>query len=207
MVHRRELNGKVLAFGNQGALLGNAMTWWDHDTGSVWSQPLGEAVMGPLKGQKLELMAAQLTSWGTWKEDNPSTVALDAPAGNSRFRLSLMTIVADFGDDVGVYPVSVLTETGPANDVVAGVPIAVVLDPTTPDRWKVFHRLVGDDILTLSISGDDLVDLETGTVWDPANGRALSGPLSGEILDVLPGFTSFESDARTFWPEAKVWRG
>jgi hypothetical protein len=118
-----------------------------------------------------------------------------------------MTIVADFGDEVGVYPVSVLTEAGPANDVVAGVPIAVVLDPTTPDRWKVFHRRVGDDILTLSISGDDLVDLETGTVWDPANGRALSGPLIGEILDVLPGFTSFESDARTFWPDAKVWRG
>jgi hypothetical protein len=207
MVHRRELNGKVLAFGNQGALLGNAMTWWDHDTGSVWSQPIGEAVMGPLKGQKLELMAAQLTSWGTWKEDNPSTVALDAPASNSRFRLSSMTIVADFGDEVGVYPVSVLTEAGPANDVVAGVPIAVVLDPTTPDRWKVFHRRVGDDTLTLSISGDDLVDLETGTVWDPANGRALSGLLIGEILDVLPGFTSFESDARTFWPAAKVWRG
>ncbi len=65
--------------GNQGALLGNAMTWWDHDTGSVWSQPLGEAVMGPRTGDRLELMAAQLTSWGTWKEDHPSTVALDAP--------------------------------------------------------------------------------------------------------------------------------
>ena len=43
MVHRRDLNGEVLVFGNQGALWGNAMTWWDHETGTVWSQPLGEA--------------------------------------------------------------------------------------------------------------------------------------------------------------------
>ena len=87
------------------------------------------------------------------------------------------------------------------------MPISVVLDPKTTDRWKVFHRRVGDQILTLSISGDDLVDLETGTIWDPSNGRALSGRLSGEILDVLPGFTSFEKDAKTFWPDARVWQG
>jgi hypothetical protein len=207
MVHRRELNGEVLVLGNQGALLGNAMTWWDHDTGSVWSQPLGQAVMGPRTGDRLELMAAQLTSWGTWKEDHPSTVALDAPGQESRFRLEGMTIVADFGEQAGVYPVWLLAEQGPANDVIAGVPISVVLDPTTPDRWRVFHRRVGDQILTLSISGDDLVDLETGSVWDPSNGRALSGPLDGEILDVLPGFTAFERDTRTFWPDAKVWEG
>ncbi len=118
-----------------------------------------------------------------------------------------MTIVADFGDETGVYPVAALSEHGPANDVIAGVPISVVLDPTAPDRWKVFHRRVGDQILTLSVSGDDLVDLETGSVWDPSSGRALSGPLDGEILDVLPGFTAFERDTRTFWPDAKVWEG
>jgi hypothetical protein len=42
MVHRRELNGTVLVLGNQGALWGNAMTWWDHGTGSIWSQPIVE---------------------------------------------------------------------------------------------------------------------------------------------------------------------
>ena len=207
MVHRRDLNGEVLVFGNQGALLGNAMTWWDHDTGSVWSQPLGEAVMGPRTGDRLELLAAQLTSWGPWKSDNPLTLALDAPARGSGFGIETMTIVADFGDETGVYPVAVLSEFGPANDLIAGVPISVVLDPKTTDRWKVFHRRVGDQILTLSVSGDQLFDLETGTIWDPSNGRALSGPLDGEILDVLPGFTAFEKDTRTFWLDAKIWEG
>ena len=115
MVHRRELNGEVLVFGNQGALLGNAMTWWDHDTGSVWSQPLGEAVMGPRTGERLELLASQLTSWGTWRSDHPETFALDAPGGNSRFDLDTMTIVAESGQEVGVYRVRDLARFGPAN--------------------------------------------------------------------------------------------
>ena len=41
LVHRREVNGETLTFGVQGALFMNAMTWWDHTTGSIWSQPLG----------------------------------------------------------------------------------------------------------------------------------------------------------------------
>ncbi len=205
MVHRRDLDGEVLVFGNQGALWGNAMTWWDHDTGTVWSQPLGEAIVGPRKGARLELLASQLTTWATWKTDHPDTLALDAPGGNARFRLSTMSVVVDFGEQVGVYPVEHLDRFGPANDVIADVPIAVVLDPLEADRWSVFHRRIGDDILTFGVAGEELIDLETGTSWDVASGRATEGPLSGAILDKLPGFTSFERDARTFWPDAKYW--
>ena len=207
MVHRRDLKGEVLVFGNQGALWGNAMTWFDHDTGTVWSQPLGEAIVGERKGQALDLMASQLTSWETWKQDHPGTVTLDAPADRSGLDLGFLSIVVDFTEEVGVYSVGTLSAWGPANDVVAGVPLAVVIDPDQNDRWKVFHRRVGDTLLTLSISDGVLVDNETGTVWDPGTGRALEGPLEGEILDSLPGFTSRGSDARTFWPDAKYWEG
>ena len=192
-------------FGNQGALWGNAMTWWDHDTGTVWSQPLGEAIVGERKGARLELMAVQLSSWATWKEQHPETVALDAPARSSGFRLGSMSIVVDFGTEVGVYSVTDLSRHGPANDVIAGVPIAVVLDPVMEDRWAVFSRQVGDRTLILTVNGSEIADLETGTVWDPSTGIGRGGPLEGEILAQLPGFTSFPSDARTFWPDAKYW--
>ena len=193
--------------GNQGALWGRAMTWWDHGTGSVWSQPLGEAIVGPREGDKLELMASQLTSWGTWRSEHPGTLALDAPGRSSRFSLDDMTVVVDFAEDVGVYPFEVLAERGPANDVVAGIPVAVLVDPEAVDRWRVFHRQVDDRVLTIVEEDSVLVDEETGTVWDPLSGRGLEGPLAGETLDVLPGFTSFESDARTFWPDATYWDG
>ena len=205
MVHRRDLNGEVLVFGNQGALWGNAMTWFDHGTGTVWSQPLGEAIVGDRKGQSVDLIASQLTSWETWKQDHPGTVALNAPASPSLFDLGSLSIVVDLTEEVGVYSVGILNAWGPANDVVAGVPIAVVIDPDQSDRWKVFHRRVGDALLTLSISDGVLVDNETGTSWDPGTGLSLDGPLEGEILDSLPGFTSQEQDARTFWPDARYW--
>ena len=111
----------------------------------------------------------------------------------------------DFGTEVGVYPVPALIDGGPANDTVAGVPISVLVDPDEPSRWSVLHRELDGRVLNLTIVGDAVVDAETGTSWDPANGRALSGPLMGEVLGSLPGFTSFLRDARTFWPDARYW--
>lgn len=90
MVHRRAVDGEVLVFGNQGHLWRNAMTWYDHDTGSVWSQPLGEAIMGPLTGERLELLPSTLTTWASWRSDHPDSLALDAPGAASGFDLETM---------------------------------------------------------------------------------------------------------------------
>ena len=207
MVHRREVEDQEVVFGNQGALWERGMTWWDHDTGSVWSQPIGEAIAGPRRGARLELLSSQLTSWETWRADHPNTLALDAPGGRSGFSLADMTIVVDFGEDAGVFPIPLLWESGPANAVIAGVPVAVVTDPTNQDRWAVYHRLVGETVLTFEASGETIIDLETGTRWDPAIGVGSEGPLAGETLDPLPGFTAFLADTRSFWPDAFVWGG
>lgn len=205
MVHRRELEGQELVLGNQGALWGNAMTWWDHDTGSVWSQPLGEAILGPRKGDRLDLMSSTLTPWSSWQAAHPETVALDAPGGHSGFNLRAMVVVVDFGEEVAAYPISDLREVGVANDVVAGVEVAVVIDPDDEQRWAVMARRIDDRVLTLAIEDGRLVDRETGTVWDPNRSIGVEGPLAGEALGLLPGFTAFPSDFATFWPEGRVW--
>ena len=77
-----------------------------------------------------------------------------------------MSIVVDFSDEVGVYPLPDLSIHGRANDFVAGVPVAVVLDPGTPDRWHVFHRRLGGQLLTLAVVDGAIVDNETRTIWD-----------------------------------------
>ncbi len=205
MVHRRTVGGEEIVLGNQGALWGNAMTWWDHDTGSVWSQPLGRAILGPRVGQALELLPSTLTRWGTWREAYPDTLALDVGAGRSGFTLSSMAIVVDFGTDAVAFPVGALRAEGPANDVVAGLAVAVVFDPTDDERWTVFSRRLDGRVLWLEAVGDDIRDVETGTVWDPVRGRGLSGPLAGEFLDILPAFTAFPWDYLTFWPDGRFW--
>ena len=78
LVHRRPVNatGTAVVFGNQGALYQGAMTWYDHDTGSIWSQPLGMAVSGPKAGAALPLLPSQLTTWTQWRAAHPDTLAL-----------------------------------------------------------------------------------------------------------------------------------
>ena len=205
MVHRREIEGETLVFGVHGALWGNAMTWWDHSSGSIWSQPLGEAIAGPRKGQTVELLASEFTTWGAWLDEHPDTLALDAPAGSSGFDLAEFYLVVDFTEQARAYPVPELRRVGVVNDVVAGLEIAVVSDPTDDDRWAVFSRRLGDIVVQLEPDGAVLRDTITGSTFHPTRGFALEGPLAGEILDLLPGLTSFPDDYDTFWPDGTVW--
>lgn len=207
MVHRRQIDGEPVVFGNQGALWGNAMTWWDHDTGSVWSQPLGEAIAGPLKGRTLELLPSTLTTFASWSAEHPDGLALNAPGGRSGFDLSRMAVVVDFSDEAAAYFIPDVRADGPVNDMVAGVPIAVLTAPDDPEQWSVFSRRLDDRTVTLAFENGALVDVGTGTTWDPVRGIARDGPLEGEVLDQLPGFTAFPSDFFTFWPQGRLWTG
>jgi hypothetical protein len=205
MVHRRELDGEPIVLGNQGALWGNAMTWWDHSTGSIWSQPKGEAIAGPLKGRTLELVPSTLTTWDAWSTAHPETLALDVHAWRTAFRLEDMAIVVDFDTETAAYSIPSLREVGVVNDVVAGLEIAVVIDADDPARWTVFSRRLGDAVLDLELTSEGLLDPASGTVFDPFLGIGRSGPLADEALDRLPAFTVFRKDYATFFPNGRVW--
>ena len=222
MVHRRQIDGEEVLFGNQGALWNNAMTWWDHDTGSIWSQPLGEALAGPHKGRRLELLPATFSSWGAWRDQHPDTLALDAPGDPTGFDLSDFFIVVDIDDQTTAYPISDVRRIGVVNDSVAGVALAVVADPLDDDRWAVFGRSVAGDgarpvasevVVELELVGDRLRDRVSGSTFDPTLGIGLDGPLAGATLPRLPALTSFPGGGPTkapifdvFWPDGTVWR-
>lgn len=207
MVHRRELDGMTLVFGNQGDLFGNAMTWWDHDTGSIWSQPLGEAILGPRKGDTLELLPSTLTTWEAWMEEHPDTEALDVDAWRTGFHLEDMAIVVDRGTEAVAYLIPPLRADGVVNDTVGGSHLAVVIDPEDRTRWVVFSRTLDDTIVELEFTVDGLVDTASGTIFDPFLGSGRSGPLAAESLDRLPAFTAFPADFVTFFPDGEIWSG
>ena len=213
MVHRRTVQGQTLVFGNQGALWQYAMTWWDHDTGSIWSQPKGQALAGPLKGQKLELLSSQFTSWGSWKQSHPETLALDAPGDATAFDLRNFYIVVEINSETRAYAISDLRQVRVVNDTVAGSELVVVVDPADDDQWAVFGRTIGDQTVDLAVDDGQLVDQVSGSLFDPITGRAMSGLLEGETLPRLPALTVFPGGGPTripifdaFWPEGTVWR-
>ncbi len=205
MVHRREIDGRELVLGNHGALWGNAMTWFDHGTGSVWSQPLGEAILGPLTGQRLELLPSTLTRWGDWRAANPDTFALAAPSTPSGFDLETMALVVEFGPDSVAFPVPAVRNVGVIDGEVGTVPVAVVVDPDG-DNWAVFSRTLDDRVVALSFDAEAgvLRDSSSDDTWDPFSGLGLDG--TAQNLDQLPGFTSFPGDYITFFPDGAFWQ-
>lgn len=205
MVHRREVAGTEIVLGNQGDLYGRAMTWWDHDTGSVWSQPLGEAILGPRRGARLEGLPSTLTTWEAWRTAHPDTQALDVPGWPTGFHLEDMAIVVDLGTDAAAYRIPALRRVGVVNDVVAGLEIAVVVDPGDQGRWAVFSRRLDDRVAELAVSDGGLVDISTGTLFDPFLGLGRDGPLADQSLDKLAAFTAFPEDYRTFFPTGRIW--
>lgn len=203
MVHRRQIEGRELVLGNQGALWGNAMTWWDTETGSVWSQPLGEAILGSLSGERLELLPSSLSTWADWRDTHPDTLALDVSSGNDGFDLEVMAIVVELGPESVAYPITELRNERVINHTVDGVPVAIVLEPDT-DRWKVFSRQLDTDVIELALEGGELQEVGGSRRFEPIRGLATD---SGESLDQLPGFTSFPRDYVTFFPTGSFWTG
>ena len=67
----------MLSLGVYGKLIMNALVMYDREADSLWSQFLGKAVAGPLKGTALEIVPSQLTDYANWAKLHPDTLALD----------------------------------------------------------------------------------------------------------------------------------
>ena len=80
-MHDRRIDGRTHTFGNQGALFMRAMTWWDHETQSIWSQPWGAALAGPLEGARLDMIPANIVPWSAWLKEHPDTQLLVIDGG------------------------------------------------------------------------------------------------------------------------------
>lgn len=202
MVHRREVNGQEIVLGNQGALFGNAMTWWDHDTGSVWSQPTGAAILGPRSGERLELLSSTLTDWRTWRHAHPETRALDADGGPTAFDIDHMQVAIELAGDALAVPVAAMREAGVINTEVGGVPVAFVAEPVAGGWWAVYYRRLDDRVVLLTLRDGVLTEADGPGRWDPVRGLPLAGD---ERLDPLGALTIFPRDFPVHFPHGRVW--
>ena len=83
VVFNRELDGRVLTFGNTSALYQSDLVMYDHQTGSYWFQVGREAVVGSLTDVRLKLLPSTTMAWGEWRRLHPETRLLTGIAGNS----------------------------------------------------------------------------------------------------------------------------
>src|SRR3989338_7690181 len=76
-----KVDGKALTFGVSGKLWRSNLLMYDRESGSLWSQVLGEAVVGPQTGKKLKVLAFDVIYYGNWKKAHPDTKLLSRETG------------------------------------------------------------------------------------------------------------------------------
>ncbi|MDQ4078212.1 MAG: DUF3179 domain-containing protein [Chloroflexota bacterium] len=122
------------------------------------------------------------------------------------------------GDEAVAYPFSTLEEVGAANDEVGGQPLAVLYAPETLsalDSSRIeqseavgsavaYDPVVEGERLTFEKRDGQIVDVETGSLWD-ITGRAVEGPLEGTQLEIVPHANHFWFAFQAFYPDVRIW--
>ena len=214
-----------------GKLIRNSLVMFDRETGTLWSHLTGEALEGPLAGHHLTQLLSEQTTWGRWRSEHPRTLMLDVDpvevnsdpyqdyytgpdAGvvgrkraDDRLPLKEKVVGVRLGDKVKAYSFTALSRDRVVNDVVGGVPIAVVFDPTS-SSGAVYRRDHGGTILTFTPGSTpfSLTDTETGSTWDGLSGTATAGPDAGMELVQVPITYGFWFGWVDFYPNTEVYK-
>ena len=212
----------------------NVLVMYDRQTESYWSQLLGEAVEGPLKGTRLNFVRSWFTTWDEWRTRYPDTVALaKSGAFGDRYandyyssnrtgiipetiedeRLSAKTFVIGIADENGnakAYSFDALWLDLLVNDTLGNQPLVIVYFPDA-DTGLVYERTLGIDGLTLTFSDFDpttghMIDDQTGSVWDAWQGIAVEGELDGDVLRRYPATRSFWFGWKDWYPDTEVYK-
>lgn len=235
IVYDRRVNGQTLEFGNTSALYQSDMVMYDRQTFSYWFQVEGAAIVGDLTGQQLEVLPTRFMRWSQWRATYPNSQVLstetgfrrpyerdpfirlpdylsqgrfpfpvdEATANNQTLPAGEQVVSVTLNGETHAYPLADLSGSI-AHDMIAGVPVAVVIN--RHQTAQVFDRRLGEQTLTFEWSGDVLVDAETRSHWI-LDGLAVSGPLAGEQLEIIPSRFSFWFAVVAAFPEAKVFEG
>jgi hypothetical protein len=221
-VNGRQLHFRLSGINNQNFLMR------DEETGTWWQQVSGEAILGPLKGKKLEPVSQDELTFAQWRREQPRGRVLrpdpnvkEYAGKNWEQEIAQLKVVTPLIDRrlepraliVGVkvhgkakaYPLSALQKQSPIIDTIGTTPVIVVLGE---DRKSVraFVRRANEQKLELFAKPGTglLIDAQTGSEWD-FTGTAIAGPLKGTALPKIEVLSDYWFDWRTYNPETAVY--
>lgn len=223
----RRLSFRLTGINNQNFLMS------DEQTGSWWQQVTGEAVFGPLKGKRLELVFHDELSFGIWKREHPggrvlrpddnvpwkrfsenweektakAPVVTPAKAGEP-FQPRELVVGVRAGNATRAYPMAALQRQSPVLDSLGGVPLVLVVAEDGRSVRAFDRRMDGRELNLFRKAGVSplrLVDAETGSEWD-FTGQAVSGPLAGKKLEKVFVLKDYWFDWKAYNPGTTVFR-
>lgn len=190
---------------------------YDRATESLWVHVTGRAETGPRKGWRLKFMPSSMTTWAAWKAAHPHTTVLPGyrrggfmgtyTGTKSSRGIGLVVRVAFHGK---LYPFTALEKQPVVNDRFRDEDVVVAYSSAlgTASAWS---RIVAGRTLTFEPHAGDtkeplllVRDAETRSVWSGIEGKAISGPLKGQQLELVPHHPILTGRFEGFYPDGPV---
>jgi hypothetical protein len=221
----------MLDFGTSGKLYNNNLIMYDRFSDSLWSQALGEGIVGEYTGVKLKRVPFDIVYWKDWKELYPNSKVLSRDTGSARpygadpygdyytspeilfpisnkdDRLGPKEIIVGLEND-GVYKaynIQDIQKLKVVNDQINND--SVTLFSLYPLMVRVFDPVVNEQTLIFEYtsSNQTITDKQTRSQWD-IEGKSVAGQLKGMQLSRLPFDEGFWFEWAAFHPETGIYR-
>jgi hypothetical protein len=233
-VWRTQVNGQNLHFRLQGVNNQNFIMQ-DEETGTWWQQVTGEAIHGPLKGERLEPMPFEIIGFEIWRQENPNGRVLAVednrladyasadwveglqsdfavpeqliPDGDLGPRDLVVGIKID--DRAKAYSLATLQKQTPITDNVGPTPILLAVAADGKSVRAFDRRLDGETLELYAVAGASppaFFDAGSGSEFD-FRGVGRSGPLEGRQLERVDVLTEFWFDWHEYNKQTAVYRG
>ncbi|MFQ5753684.1 MAG: DUF3179 domain-containing protein [bacterium] len=79
------VKGERVEFGTSGKLWQSNLVMYDRKSETLWSQILGEAILGELTGTRLKVLPSDQVKFGNWRAEHPGGEVLSRDTGAIRF--------------------------------------------------------------------------------------------------------------------------
>jgi hypothetical protein len=227
--------GKViLQFGTSGKLFNSNLVMYDRTSKSLWSQALGQGIVGKYAGQKLQRIPFDIAYWKDWKQLYPNSKVLSKNTGFSRpygadpygdyyttnqlyfpvsnhdNRLGLKDKVIGFESREGQYSIAYklqqIESIKVINDEINGKSIGLL--SLHPAMVRAFSRVVDENALDFQYNANSskISDKQTGSEWN-FEGIAVNGAMKGKQLLRLPFDEGFWFEWVAFHPKTAIYSG
>lgn len=186
----REVEGRTLTFGVSGLLYNHSFLLYDRETESLWVQFTGEAIAGPLAGERLPELRMRRETLDIWLARHPHSRVLERPFPDKiDYRVSQYETY--WVQDEILFPVKAKSERFHAKELVLGV--------TKGDEARAYLGSLATK------GGGEVVDTFQGSpvrfVYDTD-----LGVFSWEIPEDLRVREGYWFAWKAFHPDTEVWR-
>jgi hypothetical protein len=227
LAYSREVGNQTLEFGVSGKLYNANLVMYDRQTETYWSQLQGEAVVGPLVPERLELVSSQITAWEKWREEYPATEVLSRETGmypssaygsspytgyesresvgfgvgevDDRLPSKELVYGVAIGGESRAYTEVKIRQEDLIQDIVGGIPVVLVEDQAS-GGVRAFLRKSGNRTLEFTLEDGRMTD-QDGDIWTFSG----ENPSGGEKLREIGTHGIYWFAWSKFHPETSVY--